>query len=155
MMKTILVGYDGTIAAEQALARTAGLAQAFGSKVVVVSVAAPDPVPTISGAFGLAAYYYPAATEIARIDEAVWQKHREHVEAFFARPGVAVEFAAVSGRPVEEILDVADEHDVDLIVVGTREPGLLERLLAGSVSQGVARRARCDVLIVHAPEENG
>jgi nucleotide-binding universal stress UspA family protein len=155
MIKTILAGYDGTVGAEHALARAAELAQAFRSKVVVVSVAAPDPVPTISGAFGLAAYYYPAATQVARIDEAVWQKHREHVEAFFARSGVTPEFAAVSGRPVEEILDVADEHDVDLIVVGTREPGLLERLLAGSVSQGVARRARCDVLIVHAPEESG
>jgi nucleotide-binding universal stress UspA family protein len=54
---------------------------------------------------------------------------------------------------VDEILDVADEHHVDLIVVGTRELGFLDRLIAGSVSQGIARRAHCDVLIVHAPDE--
>ena len=62
----------------------------------------------------------------------------------------AAEFS-LRAETVEEILDVADQHHADLIVVGTGEPGLLERLLGGSVSQGVARRAHCDVLIVHVP----
>jgi nucleotide-binding universal stress UspA family protein len=53
------------------------------------------------------------------------------------------------GAAANEIVDVAEERDADLIVVGTHEPGFLDRLLAGSVSQGVARRAHCDVLIVH------
>ncbi|MGH3029448.1 MAG: universal stress protein [Gaiellaceae bacterium] len=75
------------------------------------------------------------------------------MQALFADRGVPVEFAGVSGQPAEEIVEVADEHRVDLIVVGTREPGFLERLLGGSVSQGVARRAHCDVLIVHSPEQ--
>jgi nucleotide-binding universal stress UspA family protein len=152
-METILVGYDGTVAAERALTRAAELARAFGSKVVVVSVAAPEPVIAEGGAFGLAAYSHPASAEVAQADEALWRKHRAHVEALLARFGVSLEFAGVSGQPVAEILDVADQHDVDLIVVGTREPGFLDRLIGGSVSQGVARRAHCDVLIVHAPAE--
>jgi nucleotide-binding universal stress UspA family protein len=153
-VKTILVGYDGTGPAERALTRAAELAQAFGSKVVVVSVSAPEPSATNGGAFGLMPYYYPATEMAARTDEALWQEHREHVQALFAGFGVPVVFAGVSGQPAEEIVEVADEHRVDLIVVGTREPGFFERLLGGSVSEGVARRAHCDVLIVHSPEES-
>lgn len=137
------------------MTRAAELAQAFDSNLVVVSVTAPEPVAVTGGAFGLLPYYYrePDVT-IARTDEAIWRQHRERVESFCARAGVPVEFAAVTGEPTEEIVEVADTHDADLIVVGTREPGFFERLLGGSVSQGVARRARCDVLIVH-PEEAG
>jgi len=152
-VKTILVGYDGTAPAERALTRAAELARAFGSKVVVVSVSAPERPVIDGGAFGLTPYYYPATDISARSDEALWQQHRERVQELFAGFDVPVEFAGVSGRPAEEIVDVADEHDADLIVVGTREPGFLERLLGGSVSEGVARRAHCDVLIVHSPEQ--
>ncbi len=150
-MQSILVGYDGTRAAEAALGRVATLAKAFGSRVVVVSVASPEPVAP-DGAFGLMPYYdLGAATVDAQLDEALWQQHRKRVEEFFAGSGTSVEFAGVMGSPVEEILEVAEREHADLIVVGTGEPGLLDRLLGGSVSQGVARRAHCDVLIVHVP----
>jgi nucleotide-binding universal stress UspA family protein len=152
-MKTILVGYDGTLLAETALSRAAELAKAFASKVIVVSVATPQPLAT-PGAFGLLPYYDYGVDEVGqslRADEALWQEHRERVLAFFAHAGIGVEFAGVVGQPAEEIVEVAEQQQADLIVVGAKEAGLIERMLGGSVSQGVARRAHCDVLIVHTP----
>jgi nucleotide-binding universal stress UspA family protein len=146
-----VVVYEGTRGGVAALGRVAMLAKAFGSRVVVVSVASPEPVAP-DGAFGLLPYYdLGAPTVDTRLDEALWEQHRNRVEAFFADSGTTVEFAGVMGSPVEEILELAEQHQTDLIVVGTSEPGLLGRLLGGSVSQGVARRAHCDVLVVHVP----
>jgi nucleotide-binding universal stress UspA family protein len=159
-MKTILVGYDGTRHAERALNRAAELAQAFGSNVVVVSVAPPRPIEPIgaTGAFGLMPYYSYRGEELAETaqrDEALWQQHRDRVQALFGDAAIPVDFAGVVGQPAEAIVEVADAQEADLIVVGTREPGFLERLLGGSVSEGVARRAHCDVLIVHPGDEGG
>jgi nucleotide-binding universal stress UspA family protein len=153
-MKTILVGYDGTAPAERALRRAAEFARIFGARVVVVSVAPPPTALDAStpGAFGLYSYY-PTPLEqydqAQRLDEELWREHRKHVEELFAGEGVETEFAGVAGDPIDELVDEAQKRDADLIVVGTREPGFLERLLGGSVSEGVARRAHCDVLVVH------
>jgi nucleotide-binding universal stress UspA family protein len=148
-VKTILVGYDGTTPAERALARAAEVAAAFGAKVVVASVVVPQPIDA-GGAFGLMPYsIYEAEVANARTDDAVWKQHRGEVESFLGKAGVPFEFIGVVGEPVGEIVDAAAQVDADLIVVGTREPGFVERLLGGSVSQGVARSASRDVLIVH------
>jgi nucleotide-binding universal stress UspA family protein len=150
-VNTIVAGYDGTRHAERALLRAAELARALGASVVVVSVAMPEPIPAI-GAFGLLPY--DSTTELGpRTDETLRDRHREHVDELFAGAGVPVEFVAATGQPADVIVDVADSRGADLIVVGTREPGFLERVLGGSVSQGVARRAHCDVLIVHERAE--
>ena len=46
-------------------------------------------------------------------------------------------------------MEAAQQHGADLIVLGTRELSLVQRLLGNSVSNAVANKARCDVLIVH------
>lgn len=153
-METIVVGYDGTTPAEHALRRAAEYARAFAAKVVVVSVAAPQPLADVGapGAFGLVPYYaYPIgdAGQLSERDEQLWEQHRERVEALFADADLPVEFAGVAGEPAEELVEAAEARQARLIIVGTREPGFLDRLLGGSVSQHVARRASCDVLIVH------
>ena len=153
-MKTIVVGYDGTRPAERALRRAAELARAFGAEVIVVSVAPPQPPELLggAGAFGLYSYYAFPGEQLSppvERDEDLWRQHREQVEAVFAEVGVRVDFAGIAGDPADELIEAADQRQADLIVVGTREPGLVERLLGGSVSQAVARRAHCDVLIVH------
>jgi len=156
--KTVVVGYDGTAPAERALQRGVEYARAFAARVVVVSVAAPEPLVEASapGAFGLVPFYaYPAGDpgQVVERDEQLWEQHREHVQRLFADADLQVEFAGVAGEPAQELVCAAEEHRAALIIVGTREPGFLERLLGGSVSQDVARRARCDVLIVHPEGE--
>jgi nucleotide-binding universal stress UspA family protein len=151
---TIVVGYDGTAPAEHALRRAAEYARAFAANVVVVSVAAPLPLAEVGapGAFGLLPYYGYADGDAAQVperNEQLWEQHRDRVHALFADADLQVEFAGVAGDPAEELLDAAERRQAELIIVGTREPGFLERLMGGSVSQDVARRARCDVLIVH------
>ena len=47
------------------------------------------------------------------------------------------------------LVEVAEMHDAGLIVIGTREPSQVERMLGHSVSEAVQRMAHCDVLICH------
>jgi nucleotide-binding universal stress UspA family protein len=69
--------------------------------------------------------------------------------AFLDQRGIQAEYQPAVGEPADTILEVAERDNADLIVVGTREPNVLERLLGQSVSQSVSRQAHCDVLIVH------
>lgn len=137
-MDTIVVGYDETDASKRALARAAEFAQAFASSVVVTSVAR---------------VLTPGPRGMSGVDPAdpleLHEEELEHAKAFLTERGVEATYLPAVGDPASAILDVAEREKADLIVVGTREPGVLERLLGLSVSASVARRAHCDVLIVH------
>ena len=56
------------------------------------------------------------------------------------------------GRPTDEIVRYASEHEIDLIVMGTHGREGVARMLLGSVAEKVVRRAACPVLTVHHPE---
>ena len=53
------------------------------------------------------------------------------------------------GTADHELAEIAEQHEADLIVVGASEPGFISRLLFGSTGASLAKRAPCDVLIVH------
>ena len=53
-----------------------------------------------------------------------------------------------TGSPAPVIIDVAEEHGVDLIVMGSRGLGLVKGVLLGSVSQYVVENAKCAVMVV-------
>ncbi len=57
------------------------------------------------------------------------------------------------GNPVREILKVADEEEVSLIVVGSHGRSNFEEVLLGSVSEELVRRARVPVLVVRRDVE--
>ena len=133
-MRTIVVGYDDTEPARQALRRAAELAQASGARLIVTTAVSPEEVDLS----GLAAGGAPELT----VDEL------ERARAFLGELGVEAEYQVSMGEPADGIVEVAERQGADLIVVGTRDPGPIERMLGHSVSHAVLRRARCYVLIV-------
>jgi nucleotide-binding universal stress UspA family protein len=135
-MKTIVVGYDETEPAQRALARAADLAAAFGSTVIVTSVA-----PVLVG-----------SREMGPIDPAdPPDQHREelgHAKTFLSGRGIEGQFEMTVGDPASAIVELADRYEADLIIVGTRPPSLVSSILGLSVSGAVKRKAHCDVLTV-------
>ena len=95
----------------------------------------------------------PAAHGIGPIDPAdppeLHQQELVHAKALLSERGIEAEYQLALGDAPEWILDVAEEREADMIVVGSREVGLIRRLLGQSVSGAVQRKAHCDVLIVH------
>lgn len=63
-----------------------------------------------------------------------------------------VETLVVEGNPGEMILDVAEERNIDIIVIGTVGKTGVERFLLGSVAERVTRHAPCPVLVVRYTE---
>jgi nucleotide-binding universal stress UspA family protein len=84
----------------------------------------------------------PEPEELAR-------RQLERARMSLASRKVETEYVVELGDPAERLLEVADQRDADLIVVGSREHGFLERLLGRPVNEAVARRSERDVLLVH------
>ena len=61
---------------------------------------------------------------------------------------VDVDTRLVDGEPADCVLNIAKDEDVDTIIVGCRGMGSLKGLLLGSVSQSIAHRAHCSVIMV-------
>ena len=64
------------------------------------------------------------------------------------RAGIAAAGLAPIGDPADEILKTAKQFEAELIVMGARSLGTIERLVLGSVSTKVMHESGCDVLIV-------
>jgi nucleotide-binding universal stress UspA family protein len=62
-----------------------------------------------------------------------------------------VEPLVAMGTPSVEIVRLAEEHDVDLIVIATHGRGFISHAILGSTAERVLRRAPCPVLIVRDP----
>jgi nucleotide-binding universal stress UspA family protein len=137
-VKKIVVGYDDTEPSKRALERAGELAKAFSAELVVTSV---TPVVASIGR---------SAGAIDSTDPP--EKHEQELasaRAYLEGQGISAVLQPAIGEVAEAIVDVAREQGADLIVVGSRDHGALQRLLHHSISTAVAHKAACDVLIVH------
>jgi nucleotide-binding universal stress UspA family protein len=67
------------------------------------------------------------------------------------KAGLNYEHRIRAGDPIEQILAEARERDVVAIVLGSRGRSGVQRLLLGSVAEGVLRNAPCPVMICKMP----
>src|SRR6185437_11048348 len=142
-MSTIVVGYDQTPGSQRALERAATLAKALGAKLVVTSVA---PLMVSIGRSG-------GPTDPTDTPE-MHARELESARAYLEGQGVEADYQPAVGEPADTIVQLADQGGAEMIVVGTREPSLIQRLTGQSVSESVTHHAHCDVLIVHAPHDH-
>ena len=71
------------------------------------------------------------------------------IEADLTAGGIPHTIEHRSGRdPVEEIVDMSSEGDVDLVVIGMRRRSPVGKLLMGSAAQRILLDAACPVLAV-------
>jgi nucleotide-binding universal stress UspA family protein len=136
--KKIVLGYDESEGAKLALERAGDLAKTFGSELIVASVA-----PIMTGIGRSAGPVDPTDPPEAHVEEL------NHAKAYLDEQGVKAEYLPGLGDPARTLAELAKERDADLIVLGTHEPNAIERLFGQSVSEAVAHRVHCDVLIVH------
>jgi nucleotide-binding universal stress UspA family protein len=139
-MSTIVVGYDQTPGSQRALERAATLANALGARLVVTSVA---PLMVSIGRSG--GPIDPTDTPEDHVKEL--EAAREYLDG----QGIQADYRRAVGDPADAIVQLADQLDAEMIVVGTREPNLIQRLTGQSVSEAVSHHSHRDVLIVHAP----
>jgi|SRR4051794_29941576 nucleotide-binding universal stress UspA family protein len=144
MFRSIVVGTDGSDTAKEAVRQATELAKALSAQLNVVS--AYEPVP--EGRLRLERQEVPADVE--------WSINpREDVESTLSKAaesiqeaGVSVETFSREGDPADAILDVAEETNADLIVVGNKGMTGAKRFLLGSVPNKVSHHAPCSVLII-------
>jgi nucleotide-binding universal stress UspA family protein len=144
MFGSIVVGTDGSPTAQEAVRQAIELARAVNATIHLVSA------------------YEPVSQSRLRHErqqvpeDAQWMVNaREDVDVALkesAEPleeeGLSVERYAREGDPADAILDVAEEKNADLIVVGNKGMTGAKRFLLGSVPNKVSHHAPCSVLII-------
>jgi universal stress protein A len=132
--KKILFATDFSPASDAALHYATALARDSGAVLLLLHVE-ESPAPITAGEMMLPQPTYPNP-ELRRMLDAVEPDD----------PSVRYEHVLVQGSAAEEIVSVANDRGVDLIVMGTHGRTGLRRVLMGSVAEAVMRHADCPVL---------
>ena len=146
MIDVIAVGTDGSATADKAVEFAIDLASRHEAELVVLSAYNTQPSALVSA--GMAAAWAPPGPlgpewqtqEAERVEELLADaKHRAE------QRGVACRTASQEGDPADVVVELAERHGADLLVIGNR--GMQRRVL-GSVPNTITHKARCSVLVV-------
>ncbi|MGE0447829.1 MAG: universal stress protein, partial [Vicinamibacterales bacterium] len=148
MFHHILCPVDFSAGSLDALSLAGSVARAHGARLTALHVRPlATPVPEIPPV-GFDAPAVP--DELHAVRQQLEQAARDRVGS-----GVDVDVAVTTGDPVDGILDCAQTRAIDLLVMGTHGTAGFRRLLLGSVTEKILRKASCAVLTVppgaHAP----
>jgi nucleotide-binding universal stress UspA family protein len=145
--RRFLIGVDGSPHSRGAVAFVAGLTRPRGGQARLLRVVEPVRLPST----GLVparvrALVTREATNLEREQVAAARRQLEAARERLVRAGWRVKTEVRMGRPLEELLTAST--DADVLVVGARGIGAVERLLIGSVAEGAVSRAPIPVLVV-------
>lgn len=138
----ILVPVDGSAGSDKAVDTAVLLAQACGAVLELLHVTCFDSGTDDAAEKGS---WLPASVSGSMAKEA--SEVLAHAQARIP-DNIKAEHHLLSGIPARRIVGFAEENGCDLIVMGRRGLGFVERVLMGSVSQTVMGTARCRVIVV-------
>lgn len=140
--KKVVAAVDGSEQSIHAAQHAVDLARASGGMVSLITVIRPP-----EGWWGLEGGP-PSPEAMARAVSAGQQEVLDKVMAALDSTGVTVETTEELGDPSSVIIGHCETIGADLLVVGRRGAGLVERMLMGSIADRLAHHAPCPVLIV-------
>lgn len=147
MYDRILVPTDGSVVAEAAVDQAVDLAEKYGAEVHTLFIADTEAI-----AYGLGTEQvdrirqgnFKGMTDLREDAEAATGYVKEQAEAH----GLTVVEHHAGGQPHDVIADYAEDHDVDLIVMGSHGRSGVSRALLGSVTERTLRTTHVPVLVV-------
>jgi nucleotide-binding universal stress UspA family protein len=140
MSAGIIVGYDGSTCAKEAVRVAIEVGKAYGEKIVIAFAYELNPVA------GELHDYHLALKDLAT-------KRLTEATELASADGAEVEAVIVEREPAHGLVELADERDARVIVVGTRGESPIVGALLGSTPHKLLHLADRPVLVVPAPEE--
>jgi nucleotide-binding universal stress UspA family protein len=147
----ILIAVDDSSYSEQAVNYGVLLAKNLGSKITLVHV---DEIP-ISSPYSADPLLNESPAMIPELMHIQEEASKLLFKKIIKQHGDVVQMSTVTkiGRAQDEILFVADDCKADMIILGTHGRTGFDHFISGSVSESVARKAKCPVLIIPNPEK--
>lgn len=151
--RLVVVGTDGSELATPTVGRAAWLAKREDADLVIVCAYAEmsrrvdaKNVATLGGD--------PRSGQV--LGRGAASNAIAHAVAVATGHGATIKAALlVDGEPAKALLTVATDRNADVIVVGARQDRSVADRLLGTVASEIAKRARCDVVIVRPVHGNG